>query len=458
MDSDTSVIASTPVRVPQRVRLRDFFNSLFSSGQRSQVESTDETVISETEARDVTSRSVQNNQSLDTSSSVSSDESSLLLPQQLNFDSELLGEPIKPIVTNRNLSSPDQEPTLLFRGPKNALSAFYHHPLRWRNHTYLSAEVAYQHEMFSHHKLPPRAHRELLRSRSSHEAKRTASKWVPLCSDSWKDIRFTVMEEICTMKLKQCRAFRTALYESGTKRLLHNTETDPIWGCGPDLLGKNMMGRILMTVRDQAIQLQRECPPSNSILPPPPKPNQPQPEEPSPEEPTLKARKPNVLVIGNSNVRGVARGLMERDVDCTAFVYPGQVVSQIKDRIDNIQETVVNFKPDAILLHAGDIEVRDRSISILRIIEDVKGLIAHVQTKFGSKVVVSGLPHVPQNSSLNQRIKDVNNALSRLSCDSRSVTFISNERAKLQRDQIHLTAQSKDLLCRATAQHVKCCV
>ena len=67
------------------------------------------------------------------------------------------------------------------------------------------------------------------------------------------------MEEICTAKLRQCKRFREALILTGDARLIHNTESDSVWGgCGLDLQGQNMMGNILLEVREKAAAYDKE--------------------------------------------------------------------------------------------------------------------------------------------------------------------------------------------------------
>ena len=289
---------------------------------------------------------------------------------------------------------------------------------------------------------------ELFRCRSSHDVKRIATKWVPTRNQSWTDIRFIIMEDICRAKLKQCRAFKNALRQSNKKILVHNTETDPVWGCGHDFRGANGMGQILMNVRTLDLQYQKDFP----SLPPPAAPTC------APPSDNKKMPPPSVLVIGNSNVRGISEGLNERGLDGTAFVYPGQTTSQIRRRTDNIVKATKS-KPKAILIHSADIEIRDFTTCVSKIVNDVKALVTDLHERCeDSRIILSSLPLVPHKRHLNDRIGEYNNAISSLCRETSHLVYLCNKTAKLRHDGIHLTRQSKDLIARTTARHVKQCV
>lgn len=387
----------------------------------------------------------------------------------------------------------------LFRGAKDPLSAFFHHPFRWKGNNFISAEVAYQHEKLVHHCQPHRAIGELLRSKTSQDAKRIALKWLPSPLQSWHSKKFQVMDEICKAKLMQCREFKDALQKSGDALLVHNVETDSTWGCGPDFLGDNMMGCILMDLRQkqQAIieEYKRSFPPlsatprarvsnkrlpsatpyvplhGNTVVLKTPTTARSLQSQPRSEHVVMKQIEshsspqssphpiPRVYVFGNSNVRGLAQGLCDRRVDATASIYPGQTIGQILNRILPLCHFMKKKKrPDAVLVHAGDIEVRDHSISVSSIAENMRQLCSELRSIFPStRVIISGLPHVsgPTNGQLNRRISALNDFFEELSSDG---DFLCIKDAKLRYDEIHLTVQAKTTLARTAAELVKPCL
>ena len=231
-DSVLTATPATPVRdtscssfVPDTVQARN--------------DSTSSSVVPETQHDD---RSF--NMTQDCGDTSEDDMSSLLLPQdpQETDTSTVTCERIPCVVTDRssapvNLS--DCRQIQLFRGPKEPLSAFYHHPLRWRNRTYISAEQAYQHAKLVHHKAPVMSQRDMLRCRSSHACKQLAYKCVKVSNASWTLAKYKLMKDICITKFRQSSKLKEALLKSGDTFLLHNTETDPTRGCGRDLKGLN---------------------------------------------------------------------------------------------------------------------------------------------------------------------------------------------------------------------------
>ena len=379
------------------------------------------------------------------------DNSNIFVPPPSPFADS---KPIPTITTDRddtNLFIPGKVDMQLFRGPKNPLSAFYHHPLYWQNKTYISAEQAFQHAKFKHHKLSKIAHEELLRCRNSHDVKRTSNKWLPVCNSSWNTIRFEIMEEICTAKLHQCKSFANALRQSHSKMLIHNTETDDIWGCGVDFRGENMMGRILMVIRRKDAEYHREFPPLSAVKPSITTFEQNPITHSSP-------KKYNTLVIGNSNARCISKEISDRGLNSIGFVYPGQTIKQIADRIDSVNVHVANDQLDAILVHAGDIEIRSPSTTISEVSTDMETTITQLQSKFPkARIAISSIPY-GRNAELYARISELNKKFQQLCRTSSNTVYICNRNAKLQRDNIHMTPQSKDFIARTFTHHVKQCL
>ena len=349
----------------------------------------------------------------------------------------------------------------LFRGPKEPLSAFFHHPLRWRNRTYISAEQAYQFAKLMHHKAPVITQRKMLRCKTSHACKQLAYKFIGTSNASWDSIKYEVMEEICVAKYHQCKKFKEALGKSGDSYLLHNTETDSTWGCGSDLEGLNKMGHILMNVRQRQLDYDQEFPPLpgtsegtvHRSLPA---------ETTTPETTILETTTPvtpaprKVVVIGNSNSRGFSQLLSKNGIVATGFVYPGQSAQQIVRWVKSIN--LPWQSPDAILVHVGDIEVRDLSLSVSTITTNIKRLMDAIRSESAdTSIIISGIPQTT-DIRLNRRIDNVNYTNSSLCRSMDNVYYVSNKTAALNRDHLHLTTEARDLLCSNIAYLVKQCI
>ncbi len=110
-----------------------------------------------------------------------------------------------------------------------------------------TAEHAYHYEkaIFHGNKI---AARDIFYSPTPSMTKVTAKRWFGKCNNKWNEMKFIVMEDIMLKKAKQRRRFHDQLVHSGRKNLIHNIETDPIWGFRIDGKGKDEMAKILMRV------------------------------------------------------------------------------------------------------------------------------------------------------------------------------------------------------------------
>lgn len=66
----------------------------------------------------------------------------------------------------------------------------------------------------------------------------------------WEAIKVGVMREAVMAKFTQHGDLRALLLSTGDAKLVEHTDNDDYWGDGGDGSGKNMLGRILMQVRD----------------------------------------------------------------------------------------------------------------------------------------------------------------------------------------------------------------
>jgi len=67
----------------------------------------------------------------------------------------------------------------------------------------------------------------------------------------WERVKDNVMHEAVYAKFEQHPDIRLRLLETADATLIEHTSRDAYWGDGGDGRGKNMLGRILMEVRDQ---------------------------------------------------------------------------------------------------------------------------------------------------------------------------------------------------------------
>lgn len=72
---------------------------------------------------------------------------------------------------------------------------------------------------------------------------------LPLRKD-WEDVKDDVMRKAVFEKFSQNKETREVLFDTGIEEIIENTANDYYWGCGTKGNGKNMLGKILMEIRE----------------------------------------------------------------------------------------------------------------------------------------------------------------------------------------------------------------
>jgi hypothetical protein len=70
----------------------------------------------------------------------------------------------------------------------------------------------------------------------------------PLRAD-WEQVKDEVMRQAVLRKFETHADIRVLLLATGDEEIIENALTDAYWGCGADGKGRNMLGQILMQVR-----------------------------------------------------------------------------------------------------------------------------------------------------------------------------------------------------------------
>jgi len=74
----------------------------------------------------------------------------------------------------------------------------------------------------------------------------------PLRED-WEKVKDDVMRKAVMRKFETHKDIREILLSTGDEEIIENTKGDYYWGCGSDGSGKNMLGKILMEVREKLL-------------------------------------------------------------------------------------------------------------------------------------------------------------------------------------------------------------
>lgn len=136
---------------------------------------------------------------------------------------------------------------LMFKGAKSSFSNFFPTPITVWNTTFKSTEHAYQF----------RKAVEMGQHGTADEIQHAANGWKAMniaesikTNDHWGNIKQSVMYQLLQVKAEQCPVFRQDLMASHGQMLIEDT-THEYWGRGRSATGLNMLGRLLMVLRDK---------------------------------------------------------------------------------------------------------------------------------------------------------------------------------------------------------------
>ncbi len=132
-------------------------------------------------------------------------------------------------------------------GQYGGFSNFSRHPVKLKGKTWPTSEHYFQAQKFI-----DTPHEEELRKivRPSDVAKAGRDRSRPLRRD-WESVKDGVMREVVLAKFSQHPELKETLLGTGDAKLIEHTVNDSYWADGGDGSGKNMLGIILMEVRQQ---------------------------------------------------------------------------------------------------------------------------------------------------------------------------------------------------------------
>lgn len=105
---------------------------------------------------------------------------------------------------------------------------------------------------FQAQKFEEAAYRQKIRKTSSPmQAARLGRDRKQTLRGDWEAVKIGVMRQAVTAKFTQHEELRALLLSTGDAQVVEHTENDDYWGDGGDGSGQNMLGRILMQVREE---------------------------------------------------------------------------------------------------------------------------------------------------------------------------------------------------------------
>jgi ribA/ribD-fused uncharacterized protein len=129
-------------------------------------------------------------------------------------------------------------------------SNFAHTPIRLRGRTWPTVEHYFQAQKF-----PDTAQEEVIRlARSPTNAKRLGRSRKFRLRRDWEQVKDAIMREAVLAKFTQHPDLAAVLLGTGDAVIAEHTRNDDYWGDGGDGHGKNKLGKILMSVREELRQ------------------------------------------------------------------------------------------------------------------------------------------------------------------------------------------------------------
>jgi ribA/ribD-fused uncharacterized protein len=130
--------------------------------------------------------------------------------------------------------------------PFGEFSNFARYPIRMAGKTWPTSEHYFQAQKYAG---TPREE-EILQAKTPALAARLGRDRKVKMRGDWESVKDQVMQEVVLAKFTQHEELRLLLLSTGDETLVEHTEKDAYWGDGGDGSGKNMLGQVLMRVRE----------------------------------------------------------------------------------------------------------------------------------------------------------------------------------------------------------------
>lgn len=124
-----------------------------------------------------------------------------------------------------------------------------HYPVYFNNVRYATSEHLFQSLKFPSH---PEIASKVRRAKSPTEAMRIARSHTDKYPAGWfsDGLNVKVMHDVVLAKFSQWGRLREALLETEERELVNDSPTDVFWGTGAAGTGRNVLGKVLMDVRE----------------------------------------------------------------------------------------------------------------------------------------------------------------------------------------------------------------
>lgn len=132
--------------------------------------------------------------------------------------------------------------------PYGAFSNFSRHPIKIGKKTFATTEHYFQSQKFVNTDI--KHYNDIVNAnKPSIAASLGRDRSKPLRKD-WESVKDSVMYDALYAKFTQYPELKELLLSTKDAKIVENTSDDYYWGCGSDKSGKNMLGILLMRLRE----------------------------------------------------------------------------------------------------------------------------------------------------------------------------------------------------------------
>ena len=139
------------------------------------------------------------------------------------------------------------------------------YPISVNQHLFLTTEALYQSMRFSHDDARcVQVQQEIMEQKSPMAAKMVSKKHVGLTREDWDQVRVPIMDWCLRIKLNlHWDRFSAVLSDTGDLSIVEESHKDRFWGAvplrgNPEILeGENMLGKLLMRLRENVMNGKR---------------------------------------------------------------------------------------------------------------------------------------------------------------------------------------------------------
>ena len=136
------------------------------------------------------------------------------------------------------------------KGTYGCFSNFSRHPITYNGLLFATSEHLYQWLKLGSGEVETPEQFAVRMESNPKFAKDIANHNKDLHVNNWHVIKYDIMLQCCRLKCEQHPNIKDVLLGTGKAEIIENSPYDYEWGCGADGSGKNLLGKVWMTIRN----------------------------------------------------------------------------------------------------------------------------------------------------------------------------------------------------------------